>query len=207
MPKTANRTIIAVDIDDVLANSTDAIRVFVNQRRGIDLTEEHWRIEGEYWGYYEGVFRQHGVDPTGLLDDFHNGLHIDQSSIRPIDNSVESIKKLDKKYNLIPVTSRPEAMKEETLRWLNLHFNKIFSTDPIFIGFKTDAKRSKGEACAAIGASYLIDDNVEHCESALEHDVQAVLFGDYGWHQKLPEKVVRCKNWQEVLEYFENESR
>jgi hypothetical protein len=65
---------LAIDIDDVLANSTDALRLFVNLKRGVDLTEEHYKIEAEYWGYYESVWAQHGIDKTDLMREFHSRL-------------------------------------------------------------------------------------------------------------------------------------
>lgn len=132
MPKTANRTIIAVDIDDVLANTTDSLRLFVNQRHGIALTEDHYRIEGEYWSYYETVWEQHGIDEPGLKDAFHSGMHVDQSKIMPITDSIVSAEALGKKYDLIPITSRPEEMKSETQKWLEKYFKDTFTKEPIF---------------------------------------------------------------------------
>jgi 5'(3')-deoxyribonucleotidase len=200
-----SREKIAIDIDDVLANSTDALRLFVNLRRGVDLTEEHYKIEAQYWRYYESVWQQHGIDPADLMNDFHAGMNVDQSDIRPINGAAEGVKKLSYKYNLVPMTSRPEVMKSETINWLDIHFEPVFTEEPVFIGFGPDAKRTKGEVCAEIGASRLIDDNVEHCKTALAKGVGAILFGNYGWHQQMPKELIRCRNWQEVLEYFEHE--
>jgi hypothetical protein len=63
---------------------------------------------------------------------------------------------------------------------------------------------TKGQICKKLGASYLIDDNVGHCEKAIEEGVSAVLFGEYGWHGDAPDKLVRCKDWPAVLEYFDS---
>jgi len=197
---------LGIDIDDVLADSTDALRVFVNQRRGVDLSEKHYRIEAQYWGYYESVWAQHGIDPTDLMLDFHNGMNLDQSDIRPIPGSVEGTKKLSRKYDLVPITSRPEEMGEETERWLGEQFEPVFAMEPVFIGFGTNARRTKGEVCEELGISYLLDDNIEHCKTALTRGVGAVLFGNYGWHKKIPSDLIRCKDWREVLEYFDEQS-
>jgi 5'(3')-deoxyribonucleotidase len=196
---------LAIDIDDVLANSNDAVRLFVNQVRGVDLNEEHYLIEAEYWGFYEKVWEQHGIDPIDLLSDFHQTQITDQSDIRPIEGAVEGTKRLSTRYDLIPMTSRPVEMEEETKRWLDMNFALIFARTPIFVGFGPNAKRTKGQICAEMGITYLIDDNVEHCKPALAHNIGAILFGNYGWHQRIPKEVIRCKTWPEVLEYFENE--
>jgi 5'(3')-deoxyribonucleotidase len=200
-----SRLKLAIDIDDVLANSTDALRLFVNLKRGVNLREEHYKIEAEYWGYYESVWEQHGIDKKDLMREFHSRLVKSQSDIRTIPGSVEGTKKLSQKYDLIPMTSRPEEMKAETENWLKEEFGPVFTERPVFIGFGFNAKRTKGEVCKELGITYLIDDNVDHCKTALERGVGAVLFGDYGWNRRMPEGLVRCKNWQEVLEYFENE--
>jgi 5'(3')-deoxyribonucleotidase len=198
---------LAIDIDDVLANSTDALRLFVNLKRGVDLTEEHYKIEAEYWGYYESVWAQHGIDKTDLMREFHSRLVKYQSDIRTVSGSVEGTKKLSRKYDLIPMTSRPKEMKDETENWLKEEFEPVFAEPPIFIGFGLNAKRTKGEVCEELGITYLIDDNVDHCKTAIARGIGAVLFGDYGWNRRLPEGLVRCKNWQEVLEYFDEKGR
>jgi glycerol uptake facilitator-like aquaporin len=54
-----------------------------------------------------------------------------------------------------------------------------------------------------LGASWLIDDNPEHCLSAIAHGIETVLFGEYGWHFNAPEHLTRCKDWRAVLEYFD----
>jgi 5'(3')-deoxyribonucleotidase len=197
-----NKLSIAVDIDDVLANSTDALRLFVNQKHGVDLTEEHYRIEAQYWGFYESVWNQHGIDPTDLLREFHGRQVADQSDIRPVPGAPEATEKLSKVYDLVPMTSRPPEMQEETQKWLALQFDGNFSEAPIFIGFGPEAKRTKGEVCEQLGIKYLVDDNIDHCNTALARGIGAVLFGNYGWNRKIPEGLVRCATWKEAEDFF-----
>ena len=42
----------------------------------------------------------------------------------------------------------------------------------------------------------------EHCISASEYQVEAILFGEFGWHLDVPNNMQRCKDWPAVLEYF-----
>jgi 5'(3')-deoxyribonucleotidase len=197
-----SREKIAIDIDDVLANSTDALRLFINQSRGVDLTEEHYRIEAQYWGFYESVWSQHGIDPTNLLKEFHGRQVTDQSDIRPIPGAVKATEKLSKAYDLLPMTSRPPEMQEETENWLAAQFEPVFADAPVFIGFGPDAKRTKGQVCEELGIKYLVDDNIDHCKTALARGIGAVVFGDYGWNRKIPEGLVRCASWKEVENFF-----
>jgi uncharacterized HAD superfamily protein len=192
---------IAVDIDDVLSSSTDAVRVFVNSRFGVDLDEQHYRIEAEYWGYYESVWAQHGIDESSLMDDFHGGLTTDQSSISPVKGAPEAWKRLSQKYDLQLITSRPKEMQLETELWLKEHLDPVL-VSPIFLGFGQSSSKTKGEVCAELGIHYLIDDNINHCRGAAARGITAILFGDYGWQYRVAGNLVRCKNWAEVGEYF-----
>ena len=51
-----DKPIIAVDIDDVLADSTDALRRVINERLGVNLTPEDYLIKEDYWDHYEEVW-------------------------------------------------------------------------------------------------------------------------------------------------------
>jgi uncharacterized HAD superfamily protein len=70
-----------------------------------------------------------------------------------------------------------------------------------------DQWRPKSEVCRELGVSYLIDDNLTAVKQTSAFGIEVLLFGDYPWNQidELPRGVTRVKNWQEVLEYFDNE--
>lgn len=55
------RQIIAIDVDDVIADSTEVTRLVVNKNLGIDLQVEHYRVPGDFNNYYEDVWRAHGL--------------------------------------------------------------------------------------------------------------------------------------------------
>ena len=63
-------------------------------------------------------------------------------------------------------------------------------------------KKTKGELCQELNVSWLIDDNPEHCLSAVDAGVEAILFGEYGWHHEAPMHLTRCKDWPSVVDYF-----
>jgi 5'(3')-deoxyribonucleotidase len=206
MPNPEGKQLLAIDIDDVLADSTDALRLFVNQKCGVDLTEQQYKIEAQYWGYYEKVWEQHGLNTENLLREFHTGMVKDQSDIREIPGSVDGVSSLSESYRLLPITSRPEDMRGETLEWLNEKFDSVFISEPVFLGFGPTAYKTKGQVCHEIGAFYLIDDNVEHCKTAIAYNIGTILFGNYGWHQEIPDGLIRCRTWNNVTEYFSDKS-
>ncbi len=200
-----SRPIIAVDIDDVLAENAVAFVNFSNERWGTNLRvndyEEHWAKVWQLEHDMSEVFRRR--------DEF-----IDSERYRtysPIKSGYETLLVLSKKFDLRVVSSRLSVMRDGTLEWLNIHYPGIFQDETIhFAGIwdrLTDASvhTTKANALSSIGASYLIDDQLKHCFAAADMNIETVLFGDYGWNQvdTLPHNVTRCIDWSSVGEYFD----
>ncbi len=192
---------IAVDIDDVIADSTESLRVVTNERTGSNLLTEHFRIPGDYWGYYERVWQIHGLDKQISFKKLDNEMIDDQSHVPLLPGASFALMELSKKFEVYLLTSRDSAWETATRKWLDdngfENFNQLHFTNN-FKGLKT-----KGEICSQLGISWLVDDNPEHCQSAVKNGVQALLFGEYGWHHKSTDGLKRCKSWPEVLEYFD----
>jgi 5'(3')-deoxyribonucleotidase len=197
------KPIIAVDVDDVLADSTEFWRLEVNKRANINLQTEHWRVPGEYSKYYERIWEAHGVNHLISIDDIDGYMMTDQSGVRPVPDAIKTLRKLASTYELVVITARNSAQETATRKWLDAVYPDIF--DQIYFTWDAagETSRSKGEICAEIGASWLIDDYPGHCKSALEHGVRAVLYGTYGWHTDMPMGVVHCKTWKDIEGYFD----
>jgi 5'(3')-deoxyribonucleotidase len=197
------KPLIAVDIDDVLAQGTESLRLEVKKRLGINLLPEAYAVPGDYWHYYERVWEANGVADRVNFTELSLQMVADQSHILPFTNAFEVLTKLSRKYDLIVITARDLSWEPATRAWIAVHFPNIFS-DIYFAGRK-DSKKTKGEICAELGASWLIDDNIDHAHTALEQGITVVLFGDYGWHKQrdIHEDVVRCKDWRAVQRYFD----
>jgi hypothetical protein len=205
MPKPAAKLTIGIDVDDVLAKSTDALRTVVNKKLKVNLLPEHYQIQDDYWGYYEAVWRQNGLADKISLADIEPMMELNQSHVLPYENTALALKTLSKNYELVVITSRPPSWRAATDRWLEEHFGNLFSKVIFTRETNTSEHKSKGRICVDNKASYFIDDNVEHAKSAHQLGIKVILFGDYGWQHTVPKHFVRCKDWQEVLEYFENE--
>lgn len=194
--------IIAVDLDDVLAASAQGFVGFSNKRWGTNLTiedfSEHW---GEMWqvDHEEYVARSKVVYKSRTILDFAK-----------VDRALEVLKELSKKYKLVITTSRVRAIQEDTHLWLSRHYEGLFE-EVHLAGFydtisENSHKMTKAELCKSIGADFLIDDQPKHCLAAADAGVSSILFGNYPWNRnvgRLPKGVVRAKNWQEVLEFFD----
>jgi 5'(3')-deoxyribonucleotidase len=194
------KQIIAVDIDDVLADSTEALRLEVNQRLGIGLQAEHYNIAAPYWGYYEQVWKQHGANIT--LDELDSQMEASQMHVAPARGAKSVLRHLHQQFAIIAVTSRAATWRPATEQWAEHHFGGIIDKIVFTDNSRGARQTSKGIICASEGAQWLIDDNYEHCASAEVCGVQPILFGEYGWNQQ-PSDFIRCKDWQSVKEYFD----
>lgn len=196
------KQVIAVDVDDVIADTTEALRHAVNKRTGATLRFEDYKVESDYWGYYERVWQQHGLDLT--LTDMEAEMVADQGKVPLLPGAAFALGELSKKYKIVLVTSRNPSWEKATQAWLKTHFSE--HTLELYFAKSHETQtgeKSKGEICLEVGASWLIDDNPHHCLSALESGVKAVLFGVHGWQHDAPANLLRCKDWPAVLEYFD----
>jgi 5'(3')-deoxyribonucleotidase len=200
------KPIIAIDIDDVLGSQVQVIIAFSNEKYGMDLTPEDFKKEGPYWGYWEQVW---GVDDTEgkkRIEEFIRAGHILNQPI--MTGALDVIHRLKENYELVVVTARSDMYIEDTHKWLARHFPNVF-TDVRFVPVWDKSKQvTKAMICKEIGADYLIDDNLEHCNLAAEEGITAVLFGEYGWNvnKDISPSIVRVKDWAAVGEYFREKS-
>lgn len=193
--------IIAIDIDDVLADYAQGFIEFSNAHWGTHLTiddyDEHW---ANVWKVDMAEVRRRAsvIHDKRLVKDL---MHKSEAS--PV------LEKLSKHFGLVVVTSRRVQNKEDTLAWLRLHYPMLSIESTMFSGFfdtidDTSIHQTKGSIISSIGARYMIDDQPKHCLSAAEHGIEALLFGNYRWNQwtDLPARVTRVHDWAAVEEYF-----
>lgn len=201
------KKIIAVDIDDTIAESLEAFRKKANEHAGSNLAPDDYKIEADYWGYYEQVWEQHGITDLVNATKVYEDLHTDQSLVPLLPGAQFAVSELMKKYEIVLITARDPRWEAATKDWIRDQFGDR-APDLYFSQAHRDASsKTKGQICKDVGAEWLVDDNVEHCLSAVKEEVTPILFGDYGWQHHAPEELVRCEDWQAVLEYFDAASR
>lgn len=197
---TAKQT-VSIDIDDVIADSTEAMRLLVNERTGAILTrEDYFNVGGEYWGYYERVWREHGLHDQVSFKDLSAEMAVDQSHVPLLPGAEFAVHELLKQFNVVFVTSRDASWESATRRWLSEQFQHD-EPQVYFAEHHKDVRaKTKGQLCKELGAVLHIDDNVAHCQSVLDEGIAAILFGSYGWQTDIPSGLTCCKDWPEVLE-------
>lgn len=197
---TTTKQIIAIDIDDVVANTIDSVRIWANELTGSSLEHGHYHTDDDYWNYYNSIWERHGLADQLNFEAFLKIMETDQSNILVNEGAHDAIVALKKKYDLVFITSRPLPQKDETRKWLDKNIDSMI---PLYLSANPAVQQnfqSKGEICAELGVSLLIDDNVDNCRSAVEYGADAILFGEYGWNKHLPDGIKRCHTWSEIVE-------
>lgn len=202
MPKPANKPIIAVDVDEVLALNAIGFTEFSNHRWGTNLRpedyHEHW---SELWQINEEETEKRAIEyhSSGVL-----------RNLKTINDAKQILEKLSENYKLVVLTSRRAIVEKDTREWIEDNFAGIF--DDIHLAGIWDKGVIKGRMdltkaglLKELGANFFIDDQPRHCFAAAEAGIETLLFGDYPWNWgiEMPEGVTWVKNWQEVLEYFD----
>lgn len=199
----SKRLTIAVDVDDVLVPTKDAMRTFVNENFGTNHSLEDYEKPGEYRRYFEQVWQIGHEEGEKRYKAFVESGALLRAE--PVEGAIKVITELEKSYELVIVSARADAQIEITHKWLLDHFPGVFKDVLFQSAWYEDKSMTKAAICKEIGASYLVDDNVEHCQTAQQEGITALLFGEYGWSKdnKETESLIRVKNWDEVRKYFE----
>jgi uncharacterized HAD superfamily protein len=194
-----NKPIIAVDIDDVLVPHVEDLISWHNKEYGTKMDLVHYHSKNpKDWGsetIEEAIKRvQRFFTTREFLE------------AQPINEAAEVLKKLSENFRLIVITARDNIIEDATRSWLDKHFPEIFHETHFTARFNLgNQNRSKSAVALAADAKFLIDDTLENALGAAAEGIEVLLFGNYPWNQmeKLPKGMVRVKDWQEVLEYFD----
>ncbi|MBC7746813.1 hypothetical protein H7Y40_02415 [Pedobacter sp.] len=197
------KPIIAIDIDDVLSSQVQVLIEFSNENYGTTLTTGDFKAPGEYWGYYEQIWNVGKEEGAQRFQDFLERKIPLRQIIAP--ETLALLTKLKKDFRLEIVTSRRADYHTATQEWLEKHAPAIFDgVHFVELWDKSDRKVTKAMICQEIGAGYLVDDSVDHCNLAAEAGITALLFGEFGWNiaNALSPGVYRVKDWTEVETYL-----
>ena len=195
------KQIIAVDIDEVLFPFIAQFAEFHNARYKTKLTPE------QFLSYeFEHAL---GLNLTETIERVYEFTSQDHLHIQPLGEAQTALKKLSEEFELHIITARNPKFEASTRAWIETYFEGIFSSIEL-IGYAPvmEKPRTKAEVCLSLGAQILIDDSVDHLKECSRLGIEGVLFGDYTWNQteSLPKGVVKCTNWEEVLEHFDGRS-
>lgn len=201
-----SKPLIAVDIDDVLADESSVIRPFINERFNLQLSKADYEIPGAYRGYWERVWGVSAVEGRQMYDEYvASGA---KSALHTVPGAIQAIEALKQKYRLAIITARRDHLMDLTHSWLNEHFPNTFEDVKFAQIWDDGTKVPKAQIARELNAAYLIDDSAEHCLLANEAGITSLLFGDFGWSKgvDIPSSIVRVADWEAIQEYFDGVS-
>ncbi|MBU6371038.1 MAG: hypothetical protein KGH93_01225 [Patescibacteria group bacterium] len=186
---------IAIDLDDVLAETMPAIVQFHNERHGTHFSAADVKTF-DVWETF-GCSRQEAIDE---IYEFHRTRRDEDLPV--IAGARDACAKLAKEHKLFVLTSRRIEFTEQTNAWIEKHFPGIFSGVSFTNYYSADRKKiTKGDVCNEIRADVFIEDNPAFAAEAVAPVRQVLLFENF-WNRNapLPDGIVRVKSWKEILE-------
>lgn len=196
------KQIIAVDIDDVIYPLVPDLIDYLDKNHKVKLTKD------EFVKYdIREVWQGGPIEAEKIFNGYKERSAIE---VAPLKGAKDVLHKLAFKYDVIVMTARDITVEQKTKEWIYHHFPEIFK-EVHLLGNRRESVifRSKAEVCKQLGVYCLIDDRLQTALEVNKAGIKAILFGDYPWNRtnELPDGITRLKNWQEVLEYFDEQSR
>ena len=187
---------IAVDLDDVLTDTMAGVIAHHNELYHTNLTKDDFYSQNfsEIWG---GT-KQAAVDEILA---FHSSLYgIDTPPIPEAVAAVATLKAAG--HELYLVTGRYDEVMDQTRDWIEKYFPQTFSGifNTNHFSLKT-TPTTKAEVCKKIGATLLIDDNLDHALGTARAGISVFLI-DHQWNKldTEPENITRVFSWPEIVE-------
>lgn len=183
---------IGIDIDEVLASHMEKLNEFYHKKTGKKYKEKDYHTYN--WWEVWNITKDQAIK---IDNEFKKSNFFKE--ILPVEGSIHSLKLLNQNNEVFIITSRPNETKEITLDWFFEHFN--LKIPLIHSGDFWGSSKSKSEICQELGINVMIEDNPNYALDCAEKGIRVFLL-DKPWNSAYPEheKIIKVKNWEEVLE-------
>lgn len=190
------QAVLAVDFDDTIAQSNEAVIAWHNQAYGTshDVGPESYDLSVLWNVHREEVERRFMEYVDSMMHD----------RVRPMPHAVEALAALSRTYDIHMVTGRLEGTEIRTRVWVNavmsgifsdLHFTSHFAQDPA-------RRRKKSSVCQRIGARFFVEDSAAMAAEVADNASDTTVFLlDSIWNQGfMHPRVTRVRSWREILD-------
>tara|TARA_Y100000034_G_C6878007_1_gene401825 strand:+ start:439 stop:1050 length:612 start_codon:yes stop_codon:yes gene_type:complete len=189
--------LIAVDIDDVIAEFMDGFIQFHNEKYGTSLVKKDL-VDYSFWRVLKEE-REEGIKRIYNFIDSSNF-----KEILPAEGAFEVLNLLKEENELVIITSRPKSFTKQTEEWIKNHFPGIFSK--IHFSYNRDIQKkgnkTKNKICEELKVDIFIEDSLEYSEECVSEGTKVLLLNK-PWNQReeLPHNLIRIQDWNEVLSH------
>lgn len=189
--------LIAVDVDNILADDVGAFCRYHNAKYKTNLKREQF-FSWHWWT----VMKEPREEVIKKHSDFLKTIYFKDMPLIP--GAKKGVAALKEKHDLVILTGRPKRIVDITKKWLNKNFGNAFKelycTDYHLFN---DGKLNKGIIIRKHKIRVLIDDFIEHGEEC-PSSTQVLLFNS-PWNQKekLHNNFTRVYSWPEIVRVIE----
>lgn len=192
--------IIAVDIDEVLADTVNTFCDIYNKKYKTKIKRQDF-YNFKWWEII-------GVDKSIFKEQFIHLIRQEHlfEKIPVKAGALAGMSELKQNHALIIVTGRPKALAEITKNWLKRNFKDIFKS----INFTREqilepSIESKFSVCKRLKAQLLIEDEIDNATECASNGLTALLF-DAPWNQQVAEsdRIIRVHSWSEITNWINN---
>lgn len=180
-------------MDDVLHDFNTALHAYHNKKYGTKIKRE------DIISYdIESIWKCTPQEAVAKVFEFYQTQ--EHHDTKPLDGSVDVVKKLAESYELHIITSRVPEIESLTKDWINRHFPSIFKSVQLTnqFGSSSGPKRKKADVCKELSVDLMIEDSLEHARAISSSGIPVILI-DSPWNQgKIPDNVRRVYSWNEI---------
>ncbi len=200
-PTNNHKMKIAIDIDGVLGHFFPEFINYYNKKH-----DQNKSIEAMKDTDLMDVLNINSKEFWDLFEEFNEKRFIERLS--PLKYSKEVVHKLSKSHELFIVTSRTLKIEDQTVNWLDTHFNNKFSEiihsgNHYYVGTPHYEQKNptKAEICKELNADVIIEDDLKYAEECSLKGIKVFLM-NAPWNQKenLHKKIIRVNDWNHILE-------
>ena len=195
IPSEEKMTIIAIDCDEVLIDTTNHLSLYVKEKFWYDWFYHDYK----YYMLHENDHIDMDFDTSQtLVNDYYNSP--EAKDALPIEGAQEAVQKLlEVWHKLYVVTARHEWQKALTYWQIDNFFPDIF-TDIHFAHHHTEKRMPKSQLCNEVWATILIEDNIDYALEASEKGIQTFLLERprNHWRQETHPLMTKVKHWSEI---------
>ncbi|MCF7871860.1 hypothetical protein K9L97_02395 [Candidatus Woesearchaeota archaeon] len=183
---------IGIDIDEVLADLIPQVLIYFNKKENTNHEKENIKKFD-----LSHLWKTTKNDTIQKIYEFYQSKEFEQT--KPVKDSQKIIKKLTKKHELYAITARPELTKEKTVNWIKKHHPNMFKEIHFSNDLVQTTKKNKTQICKSLKIQVMIEDNLNYAKKIAKTGTKILLLNQ-PWNQtkKLPENIVRVKNWKEI---------
>lgn len=186
---------IAIDLDDVTVAIMNGLIDYHNKRFDTNFT-----IHDHIFFDLHKIWKCTPEEAMKRAYDFFASDHMDR--LLPMEGAVEGINALSYNHQLVFITSRPDSVKEKTLKWLKKYFPD--KDIPVYFTNQytpaTHKKLTKSEVCKKVGATIIIEDSPAYVLDCANAGIRVLMY-DRPWNRTVANNplITRVNSWSEIL--------